>query len=156
VLILRLYADLTPRVGRDFQALSERMPIQDGTISAAPRTVIYIALVALLFFKMGSSRADDRSQSYLNDMKIMACVTAENAVRARLKDQGLVSFESCASNRFDVELAADDRDYKVVGYAIVVSSKTRSERKRFFVDMNHYPGSYGDWGFVVTKIELAP
>jgi hypothetical protein len=132
------------------------MAIKDGTISAAPRAVIYIASITLFLFGVGSSRADDRSQSYLNDMKIMACVMAENAVRGRLNDQGLVSFESCASNKFDFDLAADDRNYKVVGYATVVSSNASSIRRRFSVHLNHNPGSYGEWGFEVTKVEIDP
>ncbi len=106
--------------------------------------------------QLGFARADDRSLSYLNDMRIMACVTAENAVRARLKEQGPVSFESCASNKFDIDLAANDRDYKVKGYATVLSARDGSAPKRFLVRINHNPQSYGAWGFEVIEIVVDP
>jgi hypothetical protein len=128
------------------------MPIRNHcTVLAGSATTLIFAIV----FQVDSSRADDRSLGYLNDMRILACVTAENAVRARLMPQGSVNFESCASGEFDIDLAADDREYKVSGYA-TVSSSANSARRRFFVRMNHNPNSYGDWGFEVTKVEIDP
>jgi hypothetical protein len=116
--------------------------------------VCRVTLIFATVFHADLSHAEDRSKTYLNDMRIMACVAAQHAVRARLKDQGLVSFESCASNKFDIDLAADDRDYKVSGYATLLSPNTGSTFRRFFVRINHDPGSYGDWGFEVTKVEI--
>jgi hypothetical protein len=137
----------------DPRALSESMSTKDHCTVLTGSTA---ALILAIVFQVDSSRADDRSQGYLNDMRIMACVIAENAVRARLKHQGPVSFESCASSTFDIDLAADDRDYKVSGYATVLSPGAGSARRRFFVGINHNPASYSDWGFEVTKIEIEP
>lgn len=108
------------------------MPTTDRVISAALRAIVYTALIVMAVFKVDLSSADDRSLSYLNDMRIMACVTAENVVRARLKDRGPISFESCASNKFDFDSAADDRDCKVAGYATVVS-QMGARRKGIFL-----------------------
>ncbi|WP_210183086.1 hypothetical protein, partial [Bradyrhizobium retamae] len=83
-------------------------------------------------------------------------LSAQNAVRAHLKGKGRVSFESCASNKFDIDLAADDRDYKVFGYATISAPNVALATKRFYVRINHDPGSYGDWGFEVTKVEIDP
>ena len=113
-------------------------------------------LIFAMVFHEDLSRADDRLEAYLNDMRIMACITAENAVRARLKDRGQVSFESCASNKFDIDLGVDDRDYRVSGYATVLSPSARPVDRRFLVRMNHNPGSYGDWGFEVIRVEIDP
>src|SRR4051812_38406610 len=66
-----------------------------------------LALVFAAALETSLSRAEGRSKAYLNDMRVMACVTAQSAVRARLKDQGQVGFESCASNKFGIDLAAD-------------------------------------------------
>jgi len=109
-----------------------------------------------MVFHEDLSRADDRLEAYLNDMRIMACISAENAVRARLKDRGQVSFESCASNKFDIDLGVDDRVYRVSGYATVLSPSARPVDRRFLVRMNHNPGSYGDWGFEVIRVEIDP
>jgi hypothetical protein len=114
------------------------------------------ALILSIAFQSGFCRAEERSQPYVNDMRILACVAAENAVRARLKDQGQVNFESCASNSFDIDLAADDRDYQVRGYGTLLSPDAGSVHKRFFVRLNHNPYSYGDWGFKVIKVEIDP
>jgi hypothetical protein len=119
-------------------------------------TAYRVALIVLIALQSGFCRAEERPQYYLNDMRIMACITAENAVRAYLKDQGQVSFESCASNKFDIDLAVDDRDYQVRGYATLLSPNAGSAYKRFFVRLNHDPNSYGDWGFEVTKVEIDP
>jgi hypothetical protein len=141
---------------------SKSMPFKDRwAILAASKAVTKaiaccVTLVLAAVLQADLSRAEDRSKAYLNDMRIMACVTAENAVRARLKDQGQVSFESCASSKFDIDLAADDRDYKVFGYATILSPDVASVTKRFFVRINHDPDSYGDWGFEVTKVEIDP
>jgi hypothetical protein len=126
--------------------------LKDKTVAMAYVTLALAATAS----QLGLARADDRSPSYLNDMRIMACVTAENAVRARLKEQGPVSFESCASNKFDVDLAADDRDYTVEGYATVLSAGNAPASKRFLVRLNHNPRSYGAWGFDVIKIVIDP
>ncbi len=115
-----------------------------------------VTLVFAVVLQADLSHAEDRSKAYLNDMRIMACVTAQNAARARLKDQGPVSFESCASNKFDVELGADDRDYRVSGYVTVLSPNAGPAVRRFFVRINHDPGSYGEWGFEVITVEIAP
>jgi hypothetical protein len=106
--------------------------------------------------QLSLARADDRPLSYLNDMRIIACVTAENAVRTRLKEQGPVSFESCASNNFDIDLAANDRDYMVGGYATVLSAGDGPASKRFLVRLNHNPQSYGAWGFEVIEVVVDP
>jgi hypothetical protein len=102
------------------------------------------------------SYADDRPQGYSNDMRIMACIAAENAVRTRLKDQGQISFESCASDKFDIDLAINDRDYQVRGYGTLRRPDGGSVNKNFLVHMNHNPATYGDWGFAVTKVEIDP
>lgn len=115
-----------------------------------------VALVFVAALRADLSRAEERSKAYLNDMRIMACVTAQNAVRSHLKDQGRVSFESCASNKFEIDIAADDRDYKVFGYATISSPNVALATKRFYVRINHDPGSYGEWGFEVTKVEIDP
>jgi hypothetical protein len=115
-----------------------------------------IALVFVADLRASSYGAEERSKAYLNDMRIMACVTAQNAVRSHLRDQGRVSFESCASNKFEIHLAADDRDYKVFGYATISSPNVALATKRFYVRINHDPGSYGDWGFEVTKVQIDP
>jgi hypothetical protein len=129
------------------------MPIKNYCAVLADSTAPLIVAIVL---QVDPSHADNRSLSYLNDMRIMACVTAENVVRARLKDQGLVSFESCASGKFDIVLATDDRDYKVSGYAAVLSPSAGSTHRRFFVRINHNPNSYSDWGFEVIKVEIDP
>jgi hypothetical protein len=140
----------------DIEIPSEPMPTTDSVKTAASRATVYVALIAVSVFKADLSSADDRSLSYSNDMRIMACVTAENIVRARLKDQGEVSFESCASDKFNVDLAADDRDYKVAGYATIVASDGRAAQRHFFVRINHNPGAYSDLGFEVTKVDIDP
>jgi hypothetical protein len=66
-------------------------------------------LIFVAFFQVNLSRADDRAVTYLRDMRILACVKAENAVRERLKNEGQVSFESCASDEIDVDLGSADR-----------------------------------------------
>jgi hypothetical protein len=94
---------------------------------AALKTVLILAAV----LRAELSYAEDRSSAYLNDMRITACIKAENAVRARLRDKGRVSFESCASNRFEVDLGgANDRDYKVSGYATVLASDAPPVNRR--------------------------
>jgi hypothetical protein len=120
-----------------------------------PKAIV-VAFVFAAALRADLSRAEERSNAYLNDMRIMACVTAQNTVRAHLKDQGRVSFESCASHKFEIDLAADDRDYRVSGYATVLSPNARPVDKRFFVTINHNPGSYGDWGFEVLRVEIDP
>jgi hypothetical protein len=118
--------------------------------------VFCVTLIVALTLRSKFSHAAERPEYYWNDMRIMACITAENAVRARLKDKGQVSFEGCASNEFDIDIAVDDRDYKVFGYGIILSPNGASTYMHFFVRINHYPGSYGDWGFEVTKVEIDP
>jgi hypothetical protein len=141
---------------------SESMPTRNhGVVLAVPKAIadaviLCVTLILAIVLRSGLSRADERLNAYLNDMRIMACVTAENAVRARLQDRGRVSFESCASNKFDIDVAADDRDYKVRGYATILSPNVASTTKHFFVRINHDPGSYGDWGFEVTRVEIDP
>ena len=137
---------------------SESMPFKDrwAILAASKAVTKAIMLTFAAVSHPDSSHAEERSKAYLNDMRIMACVTAENAVRARLKDQGQVSFESCASNKFDIDLGAADRDYKVYGFATLLSPNAAPAYRRFFVHMNHDPGSYRDWGFEVTKVEIDP
>lgn len=113
-------------------------------------------LVFITIFRAELSFAEGRSKAYLNDMRIMACITAQNAVRAHWKGQGRVSFESCASNKFEIDLATDDRDYKVFGCATISAPNVALATKRFYVRINHDPGSYGEWGFEVTKVEIDP
>lgn len=57
------------------------MPIKkQRAVLAVSRITLTLAIV----FGMDPSHADDRPPGYyLNDMRILACVTAENAVRAR-------------------------------------------------------------------------
>jgi hypothetical protein len=124
--------------------------------AAAHVVILLVTLTLAAVFRPASSRADERLNAYLNDMRIMACIAAENAVRARLKELGRVSFESCASNTFDIDISADDRDYKVRGYAIILPPNVASTIKHFFVQISHNPGSYGDWGFEVTRVEIDP
>jgi hypothetical protein len=126
----------------------------------ASKTVLILAA----FFQANLSRADDRLADYLRDMRVLACVTAEKAVREQLKKEGHVSFESCASGQFDFDvglsdrnyLGLNDRDYKVSGYVTVLSRDVGPVVRRFLVSMNHDPGSYEDWGFEVTRIEIGP
>jgi len=119
-------------------------------------TICIVAGVALMF-SADPSKAETRSPIYLNDMRIMACVTAQKAVRARLKGLGRVSFESCASGKFDFTYSDDDREYSVAGHATVDALLGKAgQLQRFFVVINHNPGSYGDWGFEVTNIEIDP
>ena len=112
--------------------------------------------ILTILLQSGLSYAGDLPQAYLNDMRIMACIVAENAVRARLQDQGQISFESCASDKFDIDLAIDDRAYQVRGYGTLLSPNTGSVKKRFMVRIIHTPASYGDWGFNVTAVEINP
>jgi hypothetical protein len=138
------------------------MPTRNhGVVLVAPKAVadailFCVTLIFAVALRSGLCRADERLSTYLNDMRIMACITAENAVRARLQDRGRVSFESCASDKFDIDISADDRDYKVRGYATILSPNVASTTKHFFVRINHNPGSYGDWGFEVTRVEIDP
>jgi hypothetical protein len=113
-------------------------------------------LIVVAFFQVGLSRADDRPATYLRQMRILACVKAENAVRERLKNEGQVSFESCASDEFEFDPGSDDRDYKVSGYATFLSRDARPVVRRYSVDIKHEPFSYQDWGFGVTRIEIDP
>jgi hypothetical protein len=113
-------------------------------------------LVFVAFFQANLSRADDRGVTYLRDMRILACVKAENAVRERLKNEGQVSFESCASDKFDVDLGSDDRNYKVSGNTTVLYPDARPVVRRFSVSMNHDRGAYRDRQFNVTRIEIDP
>jgi acetylornithine deacetylase/succinyl-diaminopimelate desuccinylase-like protein len=87
-------------------------------------------------------------------MRIFACIAAQNAVRTRLKDRGQVRFESCASDVFDIDLSPDDRNYRVSGYATVLSTNVRPGTCGFSVRLRHYPGAYGDWGFEVIAVEI--
>jgi hypothetical protein len=138
------------------------MPIKDygaalmTSRAATTASACWAMLILAILFQPELSYADDRPRAYLNDMRIMACIAAENAVRARLKDQGQISFESCASNKFDIDLAANDRDYQVRGYGTLLPPSAGSVNKRFLVRINHNPASYGDWGFTVTKVEIDP
>jgi hypothetical protein len=113
-------------------------------------------LVFVAFFQANLSRADDRGVTYLRNMRILACVKAENAVRERLKNEGQVSFESCASDKFDVDLGSDDRNYKVSGNTTVLYPDARPVVRRFSVSMNHDRGAYRDRQFNVTRIEIDP
>jgi hypothetical protein len=138
------------------------MPIRDyraaltASRAATGTSTCWTILILAILFQPELSYADDRPQAYLNDMRIMACVAAENAVRARLKDQGQISFESCASNKFDIDLAVNDRDYQVRGYGTLLSPNAGPVNKHFVVRMNHNPRTYADWGFTVTKVEIDP
>jgi hypothetical protein len=138
------------------------MPIRDccaalkASMAATAATARCAILILVNLFQSELCYADDRPQGYLNDMRIMACVAAENAVRARLQDQGKVSFEGCASDKFDIDIAANDRDYQVRGYGTLLSPNAGAVKKRFLVRMNHSPASYGDWGFTVTEVEIDP
>jgi hypothetical protein len=141
---------------------SESMPIKNHSAAlavskaVADAIVVFVTLIFALVLRSDLSHADKRPEAYWNNMRIMACITAENAVRARLKDKGQVSFESCASNKFDIDIAVDDRDYKVFGYGTILSPNGASATKHFFVRINHDPDSYGDWGFEVTRVEIDP
>jgi hypothetical protein len=146
----------------EFEVRVESMPIRDYCAALmAPRaataaSTCWAMLIMAILFQPELSYADDRPQAYWNDMRIMACIAAENAVRFRLKDQGQISFESCASDKFDIDLAANDRDYQVRGYGTLLPPNAGSVNKRFLVRMNHNPAAYGDWAFTVTKVEIDP
>src|ERR1700722_19482988 len=66
-------------------------------------------------------QADEATgQTYLDYVKFEACIVAQNGVRAHLAGQARVSFDSCASRKFDITISADDMDYSVSGYATVL------------------------------------
>jgi hypothetical protein len=138
--------------------MSSEHQIAKWTVAGRVREVLvwHVALVFAAILQTGLTRANDHHTQYLNDMKILACVTAQNAVRARLKQEGPVGFESCASSKFDFEISADDRNYKVFGNAIVMIPSGAPKSRRFRVRINHNPGSYGEWGFEVTGVDVDP
>jgi hypothetical protein len=133
-----------------------RLPRRIHGVKGCDHNVCWTILILAILFQPKLSYAGDRPRAYLIDMRIMACIAAENAVRFRLKDQGQISFESCASDKFDIDLGTNDRDYQVRGYGTLLPPNARSVNKRFLVRMNHNPASYADWGFQVTEIEIDP
>jgi hypothetical protein len=138
------------------------MPIGDHraafTASKAVTVTSTCGTVSILtiLLQPGLSYAGDRPQGYPRDMRIVACIVAENAVRARLQEEWRIGFESCASDKFDIDLAIDDRAYQVRGYGTLLSPNAGSVNKRFMVRIIHTPASYGDWGFKVTAVEINP
>ena len=93
-------------------------------------------------------------QTYQDYVKFEACIVAQNGVRAHLEGQARVSFDSCASKKFDVAISADDRDYSVSGYATVLPPSGPPALKPFVVRIDHDPGRYPEWNFRVSNVEM--
>jgi hypothetical protein len=105
----------------------------------------------------GIVQADQAAvQAYQDDVKLRACIVAQNSVRTHLEGQARVSFDSCASKSFDVAISADDKDYTVSGYATVLPPLGPSALKPFVVHIDHDPGGYPEWNFRVGSVEIAP
>lgn len=95
-------------------------------------------------------------QAYQDYVKLEACIVAQNGVRAHLEGQARVSFDSCASKKFEVAISPDDKDYTVSGYATVLPPLHSSARKPFVVHIDHEPGGYPEWTFRVGRVEIDP
>lgn len=93
-------------------------------------------------------------QAYQDYVKLEACIVAQNGVRTHLEGRARVSFDSCASKKFDVAISADDRDYSVSGYATVLPPSGPPALKPFLVRINHDPGRYPEWNFRVGNVEI--
>jgi hypothetical protein len=132
---------------------------------AAPGTKHLRAIWALLLFtvsfgsesisQVGQDRARE-AQAYQDYVTLMACIVAQNGLRAYLEVRARVSFDSCASKKFEVDISTDDRDYTVSGYATVLPPSGPSVVRHFSVHIDHAPGAYPEWNFKVGKIEIAP
>jgi hypothetical protein len=96
------------------------------------------------------------AQVYQDYVKLEACIVAQNGVRAHLEGRARVSFDSCASKKFDVAISADDRDYTVSGYATVLPPSGSSALNSFVVHISHDPGQYPEWNFKVSNVEIGP
>lgn len=94
------------------------------------------------------------TQAYQDHVRLTACIVAQNALRAYLEVRARVSFDSCASKKFDVDISIDDRDYTVSGYATVLPPSGPSVLRHFSVRIDHAPGAYPEWNFKVSKIEI--
>ena len=94
------------------------------------------------------------TQAYQDYVKFEACIVAQNGVRAHLDGQARVSFDSCASKKFDVAISADDRDYRVSGYATVLPPLGPPALRPFLVRIDHDPGRYPEWNFRVSNVEI--
>jgi hypothetical protein len=153
--------------------LSATMPIRDRKAilavsriaSRAARFCVIWALIfatcsAVLFGTVSISQADQdqvearQTQAYQDYVKLTACIVAQNGLRAYLQAQARVSFDSCASKRFDVVISDDDRDYTVSGYATVLPPSGPSALRHFSVRIDHAPGTYPEWNFKVRNIEI--
>jgi hypothetical protein len=103
----------------------------------------------------GIVQADQAAvQAYQDYVKLEACIVAQNGVRAHLEGQARVSFDSCASKKFDVAISTDDKDYSVSGYATVLPPSGPPALKPFLVRIIHDPGRYPEWNFKVSNVEI--
>jgi hypothetical protein len=118
----------------------------------------FAACSAVLLGAVGVSQAnqdqDRKFQAYQYHVRLTACIVAQNGLRAYLQAQARVSFDSCASKKFDVVISDDDRDYVVSGYATLLPPSGPSALRHFSVRIDHAPGTYPEWSFKVSKIEI--
>jgi hypothetical protein len=127
----------------------------------AGRAACFLAVWALIpgisptFGAESIVQADQAAgQAYQDYVKFEACIVAQNGVRAHLEGQARVSFDSCASKKFDVTLSTDDRDFSVSGYATVLPPSGPPALKPFVVRIVHDPGCYPEWNFRVSNVDI--